>query len=421
MRSILFVIGLYALSANAQSADERRNILPLLTCQWGQDSPYNNLCPTRCPTGCTATATAQIMYYYKYPEKGTGSITYTSGTQTLSADFSKSTYLWNAMTDKVTSSSTTDAKDAVALLMKDIGYGSQMQYQSVESVGYQYNAGYALATYFGYDKGVNFNLHNMYNNDEWDNLIYNELAEGRPVVYSGYSSDGSSGHTFVIDGYKDGSYHVNWGWNGLFDGYFSLDDLNGYDYRQEALTGIQPDKGTTTFPTTIYNFQDFKTENSSYTKTGNVKFMGEFVNRSLEKKTFRYGVEFFKEDNGSSTFVESTKDNEREPLNYYENYQVAISLFPTKTGTYTVFPAYRDDSGEWHRMRTDKGKVNYVTCKIAFSKVTFTQGTVGIDDIICDNDDNNRSDAIYTLDGRRISSITHKGIYIKNGKKIYVK
>jgi len=411
--SIIMLFGLSVLSASADGT--RANIAPLLTCQWGQDAPYNSMCPSGYPTGCTATATAQIMYYYRYPEHGTGSITYTLGSVTRSTDFSQSTYQWDAMLDKVTTSSPSDAKDAVALLMKDIGYGTKMNYQRVESVGYQYDAGYALATYFGYDKGVNFCLRKMYSDEEWDDLIYSELAAGRPVVYSGYSQDGSSGHTFVCDGYMNGSYHINWGWDGLYDGYFTFDELMNYNCRQEALIGIQPDKGTKAFPTTLYNFQDFQTENSSYAKSGNVKFMGEFVNRSLETKTFRYGVEFVSPD-GTSTFAESTQDNQRAPLSYYENYQVAISLFPTKVGTYTVYPAYRDDQGEWHRMRTDREKVGYVTCKIAFSKITFTQGTVDIYDM-AEDPTPSLDPVIYTLDGRRLSRIPDKGVYIENGKK----
>lgn len=412
LKALIFVFGLSVLSASADGT--RANIEPLLTCRWGQDAPYNNMCPSKYPTGCTATATAQIMYYYRYPEKGTGSISYTSGTSTYSTDFSKSTYNWNAMLDKVTNSSSAEAKEAVALLMKDIGYGTQMNYQRSESVGYSYNAGYALSTYFSYDKSVNFALRKMYSDEEWDELIYNELAEGRPIVYSGYSQDGNSGHTFVCDGYKDGNYHINFGWDGQYDGYFSLDNLLNYNCRQEALIGIQPDKGTKVFPTILYNFCDFQTEKSSYSKSGNVKFMGEFVNRSLDKKTFRYGVEFVK--NGESTFVESTKDNERSPLQYYENYQVAINLFPSATGTYTVFPAYRDEQGEWHRMRTDREKVGYVTCKIAFSKVTFTEGTVDIEEIE-EETQPSVEPIIYSLDGRRLNHIPEKGIYIENGKK----
>ena len=55
-------------------------INPLLTSNWNQDAGYNFLCPAypsgpggRCYAGCVATTMAQIMYYHKYPEHGTGS------------------------------------------------------------------------------------------------------------------------------------------------------------------------------------------------------------------------------------------------------------------------------------------------------------------------------------------------------------
>ena len=46
---------------------------PWLRTQWNQGDPYNKYCPAIClddensPVGCTATAMAQIIYYWKYP------------------------------------------------------------------------------------------------------------------------------------------------------------------------------------------------------------------------------------------------------------------------------------------------------------------------------------------------------------------
>ena len=48
---------------------------PLLGTRWGQGCGYNSYCPYnpespycfRCPTGCVATAMAQVMRYWQYP------------------------------------------------------------------------------------------------------------------------------------------------------------------------------------------------------------------------------------------------------------------------------------------------------------------------------------------------------------------
>ena len=50
-----------------------------LTCEWHQYDPFNDQCPVltppddHCLVGCAATATAQIMYYWKWPNTGVGS------------------------------------------------------------------------------------------------------------------------------------------------------------------------------------------------------------------------------------------------------------------------------------------------------------------------------------------------------------
>lgn len=69
-----------------------------------------------------------------------------------------------------------------------------------------------------------------YGIDEWEDLIYNEVAQGRPVLYAGTADIG--GHAFVCDGYDgQGRFHINWGWNGVANSYFSLSVL---DYQEAS-------------------------------------------------------------------------------------------------------------------------------------------------------------------------------------------
>ena len=69
--------------------------------------------------------------------------------------------------------------------------------------------------------------YNNYSLDEWEELIYNELSNRRPVIYNGYNSN-LEGHCFVCDGYKDGKFHFNWGWGekAKADGFFEIRVLN---------------------------------------------------------------------------------------------------------------------------------------------------------------------------------------------------
>lgn len=223
--------GLLPLSADYYPS---ASIEPLLSSRWDQTDPYNALCPvdTRSGklsvTGCVATATAQIMYYYRYPERPEGSVSYTDNTQgvTRSIDFSTITaFDWDSMTDTYDSSSSQAGRSAVATLMMAAGYASSMQYGSDVSIAYHRKAGESLARYFGYDSNLHYYERRLFSEAEWVDMLYAELEAGRPVLYDGRNP--SAGHTFVCDGYDgDGRFHFNWGWSGVSDGYFSLSALN---------------------------------------------------------------------------------------------------------------------------------------------------------------------------------------------------
>ena len=86
----------------------------------------------------------------------------------------------------------------------------------------------ALVKDFGYTAATQINFRTLYTIDEWEDIIYGELAANRPVLYNGYSE--SEGHSFICDGYDgDGLFHINWGWGGKDDGYFSLSVLNPHN------------------------------------------------------------------------------------------------------------------------------------------------------------------------------------------------
>lgn len=240
-----------------------QNISPLLTCKWDQDDPYWNQCPmksgSRCYTGCVATAMAQVMYYHKWPEQGKGSHTYywSGGNRNLSCDFSLCEFDWDVMTDIYNRNSSTAAKEEVAELMYACGVSVDMIYGNANDGGsgaYSDDIPGAMIDYFDYDKGAKYVTRARYSDSKWQELIYTELSEGRPVLYGGDGTNG--GHQFVCDGYRssDGYFHFNWGWSGESDGYFKLDALNppslgagggagGFNRSQDAVIGVKRPEG----------------------------------------------------------------------------------------------------------------------------------------------------------------------------------
>ncbi|MDR0866619.1 MAG: C10 family peptidase [Candidatus Symbiothrix sp.] len=261
------------LNRSSSSVTFANAIAPLVKTKWDQGAPYNNLCPvvssTRTVTGCVATAMAQVMKYWNYPEYGTGSHSYTSKTRgfNLSADFGNTSYEWDNMTNTYSSSSTDIQNAAVATLMYHCGVSVDMDYNVSSAGGSGANSlavAAALRNYFSYDAGVNAYTRDFYVYSDWVNIIKTELNANRPVFYSGHGSGG--GHAFVCDGYDgDDLFHINWGWGGSSNGYFELSALSpsalgigggsgGYNTSQSIIAGIQPPTGSSTVPSIKLGF-----------------------------------------------------------------------------------------------------------------------------------------------------------------------
>ena len=239
----------------------RANIPALISTQWNQSDPYNLDCPlqggARSVTGCVATAMAQVIKYHNYPATGSGTHEYICNGETLSFDYGATVFDYANMLDRYDDSASEIQKKAVANLMYGCGVGVNMKYTSGESGAFDIDIPYALKTFFNYDAGVRLLKKIYYSTTEWEELVYNEIAEGRPVIYSGQAANG--GHEFVCDGYTDGYFHINWGWGGYCDGNFLLSALNpdgqgiggfagGYNSDQGMVCGITPATGASATP-----------------------------------------------------------------------------------------------------------------------------------------------------------------------------
>lgn len=205
--------------------------------------------------GCVATAMAQVMKYWNWPDTGVGQHGYDSYIYgELSANFGATAYDWANMPTTLTSSSSAVQVNAVATLMYHCGVAVEMGY-GVEGSGIgggiMYNNSFdapspvnALRTYFKYSPASTNVRRTDFTSDEWAALIKNEIDHRRPVLYSGIGL--LAGHEFVCDGYDTtGYFHFNWGWSGAADGYFTFSSLNpsGMDFSnsQSAVIGIEPD------------------------------------------------------------------------------------------------------------------------------------------------------------------------------------
>lgn len=238
----------------------------LMTCTWNQGNPYNQNCPNyfgqgTSVTGCVATAMAQIMYYQrdKSTDRTLAAIpAYTAPTEHPVYGHLKvdgipegSPIDWANMRDNYNGSESFAQREAVANLMLYCGVSVQMDYTNSASGAYSYRVADALKAYFGYGSSVQYVQQGNYSNEAWDELCYNELANGRAFYLSGANSE--AGHAFVCDGYDgDRHYHINWGWGGQSDGFYLLTNLSpgsqgiggssdGYNSGVEAIIGMEPD------------------------------------------------------------------------------------------------------------------------------------------------------------------------------------
>ena len=223
----------------------------LKTAEWNQMAPFNKYTPNNYVTGCVATAGAIVMKHHGYPAKGTGSHSYTWNGKTLTANFEHD-YDWASMPAKY--DGTNDAAfDGVARLMADLGVAVEMQYAKNGSGAYIGDMISALQKYFGYSKLTYLASIDDMEAEAWNAKLRGEIDANRPILYS--ASDASAGgHSFIIDGYKDESFSVNWGWGGYCNGFYQIGALNPesagkstgdkYNLGQTAVIGLQPSDGT---------------------------------------------------------------------------------------------------------------------------------------------------------------------------------
>ncbi len=231
------------------------SVSPLLVSKWNQDSPYNLWCPPdpagpggHCYAGCVATAMGQLLYYYRFPQQGQSSYSYTHPDYgIISADFGATTYKWDGMPSTINK-----ANDPIDELLFHQGVSVDMDYGPDGSGMWNHKAAYSLKTHFRYGPETQYYFRDSVTLD-WDSLLITNLDQRKPLYYAGWAGvQSNSGHAFVCDGYQPGNYyHFNWGWGGSQDGYFYTANLtpggNNFNFAQEVIP-MFPDTIQNTYP-----------------------------------------------------------------------------------------------------------------------------------------------------------------------------
>ena len=325
------------------TASNRVDVPVLMTTHWHQTGPYNNHCPflkgtqNRAVTGCVATAAAQVVYYFHKDnpdELLSTTSTYTYGDAPVTEVYPKGTpLLWGLMLDSYNSSRPKEFDDAVSIFTAALGAATWLTYGSS-------TAGQISDLVNTFNSFFNMSGKCLYKDNmglaAWENLIYKDLIEGRPIVYSGYN-EGSGGHAVVLDGYQASTnlFHFNFGWGGQGDGWYTVDNetgMNGFNQFQGMVYNITPKK---------QNLQAniIMPKNLYYSRSNKIKV--EVANNG----TLPYsGIYVFANTTGNKpTSISQAKDENEDLIINSDGKKVEIEL--------SVKPTTEDT---WHIYVTDK-------------------------------------------------------------------
>ena len=239
---------------------------PLVQTKWDQGAPFNMYAPGGCPTGCVATAMAQLMKYWEWPVTGTGEHSYNAmGYGEQYANFGATTYDWDNMIESYNNGATQEQKVAVATLMYHCGVAVDMMYAPDGSGAYSPDVPVAINNYFSYSEHATYIGRSVSYND-WITLLKTNIDQNIPLYYSGQSSDG--GHAFICDGYDvDDLFHFNYGWGGSGGGFLLIDGENfEYSGSQAIVYDFIPDH--------VYNQMPKAPENLSVSIDSDVSRIG---------------------------------------------------------------------------------------------------------------------------------------------------
>ena len=359
-------------------------IEPLLKTSWNQSAPYNNYCPEvnrqRTPTGCTATAAAQVMKFHNWPEKPTKGISWYNNIKgtTETIDITQNTYKWSDMLNHYRSGYTAEQADAVARLMVDVGKAIKSVYAISGTSSSDIQVARALVDVFDYSSDIRVYKRNECTYDEFISIIRENLEARQPLVYSGQAQSYVAGHAFVCDGIDENNLlHIDWGWDGAYNGYFDMGSMapggsgigggqDRYNVVQSIVANIRPrsadDVDRVGDPSLYYSEVLDITNNNAVVDEYTSKFISGnasfrlwlcFLNWSHSPVKMRYGLSITSADGTFSNIRwasgEVSLPLDKELAYYYDlNVNNANSAYANylKEGRYNIEVVYKVGNGE---------------------------------------------------------------------------
>ena len=403
LRGIDDAIHVRLMSPGVMAEAEHRTFTPVdnfLKAKWGQEDPYNALCPkvngTLPPCGCLATAMAQVLYYYRYPQQGKGKGWYTLGQSAshINANIS-STYDWDHIYDTYKGAIDDAKRIPVATLLRDCGYGVNMAYDVSGSGAYSSSCAASLIDNFSYaPQSLRYYNRQFFSSDEWMDMIQQELLAGRPVLYGG-SDSSYGGHAFIFSGINaDGLVYVNWGWNGDSDGYYDIRSLNptgilgissvfAFTEGQSMIIGIKPTADATDTAVDNYLAIDEVFRVKKFGSTSLQLVGGRVYNLGYRDFTGEIGFLFLSDDgdDAKTTYYKAYDNTTGEAIRVGYPTEITSKLQNIKAlpaGSYHIYMVAQNVEAERRELMRGPGGI----CRYAFTKDADGSITLGESEIL---------------------------------------
>ncbi len=379
------------------------SIAPMLKTSWNQSAPYNNYCPTvngqKTPTGCTATAMAQIMKYHEHPAKPKKAISWnnniTGKTETI--DITKNTYDWTNMLPHYRNGYNSTQADAVATLMWDVGRAINSSYAPEGTGSTDVYAATALVNVFDYSPEIVVAKRAEYTYEEYIDLIIKNLQAKQPIMHTGHGPSYAAGHAFVCDGIDaNGMLHIDWGWDAAYNGYFDMGSMSPggsgigggqdrYNVGQSMIFNIRPrtaDDADRNGDPTLYVYEVLNPKDDSYIEEytapyslgkAEFKIVTNYLNWSHSKIEMFCGLGITSEDGTFQKLYinygeehKITLDKDRAAGKYYTlpvNVSNTFDQYYLKEGTYKVEIFYSYGGGDPKLMHGENACLTLVVGK----------------------------------------------------------
>lgn len=416
---------------------------------WGQGKPYNALTPLMLNkstvTGCVATALAQILNYYKYPEKsvGVGAYSLDGGKSATNVDMS-TTFMWDQILNSYNPNISYSEEESrpVAELMRDCGFSCHMDYSSGGSGAYVNEAAIGMVRNFGFNPAyIYYYSRDYYSETGWMNMVYKELMAMRPILYRADDVNGTGGHAFVFSGIdNEGLVYVNWGWNGTGNGFYDISDLTPtagvsarYNLGQQMVIGITPNpKEAGLLPKySEFCFDEGYELDAPVVKNRIAIRTGPFYN--LYHLFFKGVIDLvLVNEAGQQYTFNFIKEEEGVPYRYgFNSKNKFVNVTDLPAGNYIAFLASKAEKDTYYQPVKCKsnGAICYQVTKnedesieVSYDYQEFYDGATSINPVNMKNDGLTKIYRnIYDLNGRNMGtdpSVLPKGVFIMNGRKV---